>query len=210
MYSRFFWDNLYRRHIADVPWMKESWQGDVLNAIDPFIPSEAKSLLDYGCGNGFMGHYYYQKGFSVDLADISDYLVDKLRIKYVDTNIHVIRTDTPDELFEKTGQKYDVVLAWSLFHHINPIDWSAFLYGFSRLLNFKGVLVVGGWDISDVIIKKDGGKARYTGKKTWPLNALIDYVEDDFHVLHNDVLEVSAPSFAIKRIIRYYILEKNN
>jgi len=208
MYSRFFWDNLYRCHIADVPWMKESWQGDVLSAIDPFIPSEAKSLLDYGCGNGFMGHYYYQKGLSVDLADISDYLVNKLKIKYGDTNIHIIRTDTPDELFEKTGRKYDVVLAWSLFHHINPIDWNVFLYGFSRLLNTKGVLVVGGWDISDVIIKRDGGKARYTGKETWTLNALINYVEDNYRVLHNDVLEVLAPSFAIKRIIRFYILEK--
>ena len=210
MYSRFFWDNLYRSRFADIPWMKESWQGDVLSAIDPFIPSEAKSLLDYGCGNGCMGHYYYQKGLSVDLADISGFLVDKLKIKYSDTNIRIIRTDTPNDLFEKTGRKYDVVLAWSLFHHINPIDWTDFLYGFSRLLNTNGVLVVGGWDNSDAIIKRDGGKARYTGRKTWTLNALVNYIEDLYHVLHNDVLEVLAPSFAIKRIIRFYILEKND
>ena len=95
-------------------------------------------------------------------------------------------------------------------HHINPIDWTDFLYGFSRLLNTNGVLVVGGWDNSDAIIKRDGGKARYTGRKTWTLNALVNYIEDLYHVLHNDVLEVLAPSFAIKRIIRFYILEKND
>lgn len=205
MYSKQFWNNVYKNHFDDAPWMSESWQGNVLPLFEPFIPNNAKSLLDYGCGNGSMGHYFYKKGFKVDLADISDYLIERLKKKFRDTRIRIFQTDTP---FDLGRRRYDVILAWSLFHHLNPTDWGPFLDGFWRLLRNGGILVIGGWDISDVIIKEDGKKARFTGEETWYLNPLIDYVKDGYFVLKNDLLEIDVPSYETKRKIRYYILKK--
>jgi SAM-dependent methyltransferase len=188
--------------------MLDSWQGGVLSIVEQFLPEKAQSLLDYGCGNGYMGYYFYKKGFSVDLADISDFLINKLKIKYRSTQMGIIQTDTPEALF---GRQYDVIIAWSFFHHLNPNDWTSFLYGFWRLLNNNGILVIGGWDISDVIIKKDGKKARFTGSETWYVNPLIDYVDDNYYkIVKNDPIEFSVSTFSTKRIIRCYVLKKNN
>lgn len=185
--------------------MTDSWQGSVLPVLEPFIPNDAKTMLDYGCGNGRMGLYFYEKGFDVDLVDISDYLIEKLKKEYENTQIHLFQAGKPDDLGDR---KYDVIIAWSVFHHLNPKDWRAFLDGFWRLLNDGGILFIGGWDITDEVIKLDGKKARYTGKETWYLNSLIDYVGEVFSVLKNDLLEVEVPTYDIKRRIRYYVLKR--
>ncbi len=206
MYSKEFWNSLYENHYYDIPWMSVSWQGNVLKMIEQDLPDNAHTLLDYGCGNGYMGHYFYKKGFNVELADISSFLVQKLRLNYCLTDMDIIQTDTPNALF---GRKYDVIIAWSLFHHIYPKEWNSFLQGFWQLLNDKGRMIISGWDLADEIIKNDGKIARYTGRETWYLNPLVEFVSDDFDVLKNDTLEIIVQPFTTKRVIRYYVLEKN-
>ena len=88
MYTREFWDAVYRKHFYDAPWMSDSCvKGHIIN-IEKYIQGfEGKNFLDYGCGNGELAFHFYNKGAQVDLADISDELVKWLRKKY--TKYHI-------------------------------------------------------------------------------------------------------------------------
>jgi hypothetical protein len=108
-----------------------------------------------------------------------------------------------------SGRKYDVIIAWDLFHHINPRDWRGFLEGFEHLMNKNGVLIIGGFDEDDIVINEDEGKARYTKHEAWCLNSMIDYFDyERFRLVKNDTVSIAVPPFLHERAIRYYILEK--
>ena len=208
IHNREFWNRIYADHYEDAPWMNDSWKGEVLRVIEPFVQKNAKTLLDYGCGNGYMGVYFYEKGLNVDLSDISDLLIDKLKIQYSETSMGIYQTDTPDDL---RGKKYDVIIAWSLLHHINPKNWSSFLKAFSQILNHNGILAIGGWDEDDPVIKDDGKKARYTGCETWYLNSLVHHVDfKEFRLLLNEQVSLVVPPFSSKRIQHCFIFRKKN
>lgn len=200
------WDEIYKRHYEDAPWMNDTWKSSIKDLVNKYLPLKAKTLLDYACGNGYLGYAFYLNGLKVDLADISSVLIDKIRMKYKNTSMGFFCTSTPDDLAEK---KYDVIIAWALFHHLDPIDWKSFLDGFHRLLNKDGVLVIGGWDVSDPIVKEDGNKARFANHETWFINSLTEYFDDEKFLLANDsILYFDIPPFQKKRVMRSYILVK--
>lgn len=205
-YNQSDWNEIYKLHYDDAPWMNNSWKKAILKMVEENMPENAKTLLDYGCGNGFVGCYFYKKGLSVDLSDISDVLIDKIKVKYKDTDIQIYQTNTPTDL---AGKKYDVIIAWGVFHHINPQDWEQFLVGFGQLLNPKGILVIGGWDKEDRIIIEDGKKARYAGHETWFINDMVNVIDYDHFYLRKDFVQsFDIPPFTEKRMKRCFILEK--
>lgn len=205
-YSKQEWDEIYTRHYEDAPWMNDSWKLSIMDLVNQYLPKNAKTLLDYGCGSGYLGYNFYLKGLQVDLSDISSVLIDKIKMKYKDTSMGFYYTNTPDDL---AGKKYDVIIAWAVFHHLDPIDWKPFLEGFHRLLNKDGILVIGGWDASDVVVKEDGNKARYANHETWFINSLSELFDNEKFLLMNDsVLYFDIPPFQKKRVMRSYILVK--
>lgn len=206
-YNQHDWDEIYKLHYDDAPWMNNSWKNAILKMVEDYMPENAKTLLDYGCGNGFVGHYFYEKGLHVDLSDISDVLIERIKEKYKDTDMQIYQTNTPDDL---AGKKYDVIVAWGLFHHINPLDWEQFLVGFDHILNPDGILVIGGWDREDHVIIEDGKKARYAGHETWFINDLVDVIDyDRFCMKENFVQSFDIPPFTEKRMKRCFILKKH-
>lgn len=205
-YNQSDWNEIYRLHYDDAPWMNNSWKKAILKMIEENMPENAQTLLDYGCGNGFVGYYFYKKGLSVDLSDISDVLIDKIKVKYKNTDIQIYQTNTPNDLL---GKKYDIIVAWGLFHHINPQDWEQFLIGFDQLLNPKGILVIGGWDKEDHVIIEDGKKARYAGHETWFINDMVDVFDyNHFYLRKNFVQSFDIQPFTEKRMKHCFILEK--
>jgi cyclopropane fatty-acyl-phospholipid synthase-like methyltransferase len=46
----------------------------------------------------------------------------------------VFLVKTPYDLPVNECDDYDYIIAWSVFHHINPDNWKNFLDGFSELL----------------------------------------------------------------------------
>lgn len=205
-YGKQEWDEIYKQHYGDAPWMNDSWKPSIMDLVSQYMPKNAKTLLDYGCGSGYLGYNFYLNGLQVDLSDISSVLIDKIRMKYKDTSMGFYYTNTPDDL---AGKKYDVIIAWAVFHHLNPIDWKPFLEGFHRLLNKDGVLVIGGWDSSDIVVKEDGNKARYANHETWFINSLSELFDNEKFLLVDDsILYFDIPPFQKKRVMRSYILAK--
>lgn len=215
MYTREFWDNIYANHYHDAPWMDDSWKSSIVNIIssdmDPLVENRDSNqlrLLDYGCGNGHLGKHFADYGMKVDLADISSVLVKHLHNEYDNLpNINIYNVSHPGLI---TGElRYDFIIAWNVFHHIEPPLWQGFLDEFAVMMNQNAHLFISGWDYEDPIIQKDNHCARYTERPTWCINELARYVnKDDFCIVKNEKIKAFVPEFECHRIYRYYLLMK--
>lgn len=209
MYSREEWDDIYKVHLYDAPWMSEICAKGHIDFLKQFLPDvKGKKLLDYGCGNGLIAYYFFQKGAVVELADISDNLVDWLKEKYGKDGIKVIQVATPQDIDDEE-ELYDIIIANSLFHHLQPELWTNFLKGFASLLKHDGLLLLSGWDESDEFAKAK--VAKYTRKTTWPITNIGENIirTHQFEIIAEQVHAVGLPGFFEKsKMFKYYVLKK--
>lgn len=209
MYSREEWDDIYKAHIDDAPWMSKICTEGHIAFLDQYLPDvQGKRLLDYGCGNGLIAYHYSQKGAIVELADISDSLVDWLKEKYSKEGFKIFQCATPQDIDDDDGL-YDIIIANSLFHHVQPELWTSFLKGFANLLVPKGLLLLSGWDESDDFAKVR--VALYTKKTTWPITNIGRNIEStrQFDIIDEKVHGVGLPGFfENNKMFKYYVLKK--
>lgn len=214
MYTQDFWDNIYLQHYQDAPWMDDSWKSGIIQTLEQdmnthtSINYKGRRLLDYGCGNGHMGISFLKYGMKIDLTDISRVLVEKLNSEYANNErITIYQTKTPLDLPKRN--KYVSIIAWNLFHHLQPEIWHQFLSEFADKMIVGGLLFVSGWDKEDTIIKEDQNQARFTQRDTWFINELANYVNNLPLELVKDVqLCVSVAAFYNPRVFRYFIFKK--
>ena len=221
MYSKELWNDLYIDYYSHdkvdvVPWMDDSCKINEFNLLEEIISpmlrnnSRGLTLLDYGCGNGHMGSSFSGKGVKVDLADISNVLVEKLKHEYGnDLNVSVFNTTTPNDL--PKGKKYDVIIVRNVFHHLNPEkDWPLFLEMFSERLKPDGLLLISGFDKDDEILKQKHSIAS-TGQKLWCINDLPNYINAFSLVIDvNITLEIEDPKFNLKRKFRFFTFKNKH
>ncbi len=211
MYSKEFWNNVYKFHMKDAPWMSDSCVQNQIDFIEQNLHEiKGKRLLDYGCGDAQVSYYFYQKGAIIDLADISDNLISWLKTKYKEHNdIRIFQVATPQDLPDDNGL-YDIIIANCIFHHIQPELWNSFLKGFSNILNKGGFLVISGWDESDDFLKKEQ-IATFTNNKAWPITALKENIDKmkRFDVIVDIIRLMDLPQYFNKsRRFRYYLLRR--
>ena len=157
MYTREFWDMVYRRHIYDAPWMSDSCVRAHITNIEKYISDvNGLDLLDYGCGSGELAFHFFKKGARVDLADISDELIAWLKKKYAKEDIGIYCVETPKEL-QRNQKQYDIIVATSFFHHIEPDLWKTFLQDFTQRWDMYLLLTLVAYDfLYDPLHAKDG------------------------------------------------------
>lgn len=214
MYTQDFWNEIYRMHFDDAPWMDDGWKGPLFQALTSDVQSllhgglEGASLLDYGCGNGHVGYHFAQMGMTVDLADISSVLVDKLQsAKPAEYQVNIYQASEPKQL--PLGNTYDIILTLSLFHHITPSLWPDFISQFAARLNPGASMIISGWDESDPIIRSDMGLARYTQNPTWCINSLQDTIQKlNMTIYKSELIAIPVPGFGSDRCFRYIIASK--
>ena len=211
MYSKQEWDDIYKFHFYDAPWMSESCAKEHLVYLDRYLPEvREKKILDYGCGNGLIAYHFFKKGAIVDLVDISDNLVTWLKDRYTKVGINnIFRVSTPQDI-DNDNNMYDIIIANSLFHHIQPELWTNFLKGFAELLKPDGLLVLSGWDETEAFAKNK--EAPYTKKVTWPISKIDQNIKlsHRFSIVNEEVHPIRLPEFfKSDKIFKYYVLKKN-
>jgi cyclopropane fatty-acyl-phospholipid synthase-like methyltransferase len=209
MYSKEVWNEIYKTHISDAPWMSRKCADGHIAILEQYLDDvKGKKMLDYGCGNGLIAYHFFQKGAIVDLADISDNLLVKLREKYEKEGIRVFQTVTPQDIDEENGP-YDIIIANSLFHHIHPALWTNFLKGFADIMASGGLLLLSGWDESDDFAKEKF--APYTQKTTWPITTISQNIQRThrFDIIKEETRSIEIPDyFKNNKIFKYYVLKK--
>ena len=208
MYTKAFWDSVYIRHFYDAPWLLEDWTKVGISFARRYINCSFKGrILDYGCGNASVSKVFMKQGCHVDLAEISSKMVEWLNKEFSDYDCNIMEVSTPGEIYNI--YKYDFILAFGVFHHIDPEYWSEFIAAFHRLLYPGGILLINGWDATDNILSLYDMKAPMTREKTWYITNLIESVNlGKFEVIENSIQEVAIHPFKNNRTVRCYALMK--
>ena len=141
-----------------------------------------------------------------------EYIIIKLLDTLNDGNVvwkaRVFEVSSPMDLSIEDGS-YDYIVVWSVFHHIEPNNWSEFLDSFFDLLKKGWKMIITGWDETDKMLEKNWFKWYITWRSVYPINGLLDYLDTK----KCDVVEMWTCSekiseFNMSIIFRYYILER--
>jgi 2-polyprenyl-3-methyl-5-hydroxy-6-metoxy-1,4-benzoquinol methylase len=103
---------------------------------------KSKKLLDLGCGLGEASVYFAIKGGDVTSTDISGKMLELTKDLAQKYNVNVTtHKSTAEDLMFGSDDKFDIVYAGNLFHHI---DMNEVLPRITKILKKDGVLV--SWD----------------------------------------------------------------
>ena len=125
---------------------------------------ENASIIDYGCGQGYMLQSIDQNLITKKLTGIDVFIPEELksheRIKFIDSNII-------DHRFE---EKFDVAFSDNVLEHLVPNDARIHLESIYKNLNEKGQLIIimpnrlfGPWDITRIKDFSQSGKLAAAG-----------------------------------------------
>ena len=135
--SKRYWNEKYWvRHMRDddLDNIEDAWIGKY----DDVISKHTGNLLDLGCGVGQYSKYFYDKGFSVTSADISERALAYLAEKYPD--IKTIRVDMTETL-PFADKSFDVVFANLSIHFFSEKDTTYLLSEIKRILKDDGIFI---------------------------------------------------------------------
>lgn len=132
-----YWNSRYET--GQTGWDAGSVSTPIKEYIDQLNDRNLNILIP-GCGNAYEAEYLLQKGFrNITLIDISEVLINKLKIKFESSDIKLIRSD----FFEHTG-RYDLILEQTFFCALDPVHRKNYAEKMKALLtnigNLAGVL----------------------------------------------------------------------
>ena len=135
--SKRYWNEKYWvRHMRedDLENIEDPW----LDKYDSIISEYQGTLLDLGCGVGQYSKYFYDKGFDVTSADISELAINYLSQKY--DGINTVRIDMTEPL-PFNDKSFDVVFANLSIHFFGEKDTCNLISEIKRILKDDGIFI---------------------------------------------------------------------
>ena len=135
--SKRYWNEKYWvRHMRDddLENIENSW----VDKYENVISAHKGKLLDLGCGVGQYSKFFYDKGFNVTSADISELALNYLSEKYSD--IKTVRIDMTEPL-PFADKSFDVVFANLSIHFFGEKETHALIAEVKRILKDDGIFV---------------------------------------------------------------------
>ena len=135
--SKRYWNEKYWvRHMRDddLENIEDSW----IDKYSDIIFAYKGKLLDLGCGVGQYSKHFYDNGFDVTSADISERALEYLSEKY--EGIETARIDMTEPL-PFADKSFDVVFANLSIHFFSENDTRSLIAEVKRILKDNGIFV---------------------------------------------------------------------
>jgi len=153
-----------------------------------------KRLIDLGCGNGNVSLQFIDKVQELDFLDISDKMLDLVKEKISDSDLHKVNFFNCDLEEFKIDKKYDIIIAYGLLMHVNsPLKSLEKIY---EMLNPGGLLLTQYTNCGHPMNKIN---KLFSSKSSYELN---DIDEKLFHLL------IFNQGFQIVTSFKYSLLLK--
>lgn len=85
-----------------------------------FVPNNAETCLDIGCGKGELSFMLSRKSKKVVAVDLADKMIESAKVLYPNKNINYICGNILDMKFENNS--LDVIITTATAHHL-PYEW---------------------------------------------------------------------------------------
>lgn len=224
MYTWEFRDKIYKQQHGKPPRVAKEHKEIATNRLNEHLLENMEwvHVLDYWCWNGHIWESFLLKWANVDFAEISNKMVELLRKKYSYPNelwkvlneecslwqAKIFWVESPNEL-PVSDESYDYIIAWALFHHVNPNSWKEFLDKFRDLLKKDWKLIITWWDETDIVLKNDEFKWHVTWQPSYTINSLIEYLDtESLEIVETWLIDEKIPAFDIPRTLRYFIIKR--
>ena len=133
------WNFLYKKesesNYIKLPWVKD----DSFKRLIESLPIKKNSkIIDIGCGTGEISKYLSAQGYDALGVDVSDYIKEEYS-----KNTQNLKFEEVDITIENSiSDKYDVVLAHLLLHHILPEDIPSACENIKKLVKADGIVLL--------------------------------------------------------------------
>ncbi len=109
--------DFFSKRIDDYDHVHLSHWAEEYAHIADYFDTPLETLLDLGCGTGLELTSIYQKFPNVKITgiDLSEDMMDRLRVKYADKDINLILADY--FAYPLEAEKYDAALSFETLHH---------------------------------------------------------------------------------------------
>ncbi|OBI72950.1 class I SAM-dependent methyltransferase [Mycobacterium asiaticum] len=158
---------------ADQPWNINIHYNAL---VDSLVPTDAQSLLDVGCGDGFLAARLARRISKVTALDVDEPVLQRARTRFPDAKIRWIR----DDVMTAELPPFDAVVSNAALHHID--DTRAALARLADLVTPGGTLTVvtfvrfsvrtAWWHLATamacVVVNRVKGKWEHTAPIKWP------------------------------------------
>lgn len=167
-----------RADIYDVQQVKNIDGGEkCYHEIARYVPSDAKTLLDLGCGTGLELESIFNKLPSIEVTciDLASKMLEKLSEKYPG---HAINLINDNYLVADLGvRKYDVAVSIMSFHHFTHSQKLKLYSSIFQSLKPNGIFI----ECDYMIGSNDSGLEEHYLKEREKLLARYNLTEDIYH-----------------------------
>lgn len=133
------WDDVYSNHLLEeLPWVSEEIHPALKEAIDS-LQITSGNALDVGCGTGQVARYLAAKGFDTTAIDISR---EAIRVATCLSEHYNIDYKVEDSLSYTTTKRFNLIVDFLHFHHIQDDDVKKYLVNISRILEANGLFLL--------------------------------------------------------------------
>jgi cyclopropane fatty-acyl-phospholipid synthase-like methyltransferase len=160
---------------------KELIEKEYLELVLKHIPKKG-TILDLGCGTGEpLAQFFIQRGFYVTGLDGSPKMIDLCKKRFPD-----MKWIVGDMRVINLHQKFDAVIAWDSFFHLNQDDQKSMFNVFNQHLQEEGILLfTSGPKKSEVYSNMDGHNFFHASLDLNEYRKLLK--ENGFEILLNKV-----------------------
>lgn len=200
------WDNLYTEAFEKLPWRFNPFPKEVFRDFVEQLKG-ADHILDYGCGTGRYYDDLHQTGATITCVDISSVAIEKCGQTYPDAIAFSAGSaeKLPDNFFSG-------VLLWGVLHHIPPREREMFWRHLSKKVAPGGLILLGGWSLSDPEQGIGRRVSSITKRGTWNIDVDLERIIKSYGltVVNNGLYPFVEALTQKNRIFSYYLLQRDD
>lgn len=123
--------------------------GEAYHRFSGLVPSDAKKILDLGCGTGLELDEIFQRLPSVSVVgiDLTPAMLNELKRKYPDREVHLICGNYFEVAFGE--EVFDAVVSFQTMHHFSHADKERLYARIARALKTGGVYIECDYMVTD-------------------------------------------------------------
>ncbi len=198
------WEQVYSQGKEKLPWLENPIPKEILEDFSARFKKGDK-ILDYGCGDGKLAEFLFQKGLAIVCSDISQKALDLVSEK--NPNIKTIQADEPSKI--TMNENFNGVLSWGVMHHVDKNLWSKYIDQLVNITKDGGYILIGGHSTKDEEFSQGFRISPTTGNVSTAVDSLESILQEQgLKIITSGYFDFKEGFTNKDRAFRYFLFQK--